>query len=125
MICAAPIAWVIDVSPNRTYPDAWILTVLCPLCGGRHIHGTGSFDELGDRVAHCHPDRADHLGSYELRMPTDDDHIAELLKESKPRCRSLTKAGHPCRMQVRDGLGLPLCGYHMINPNVPETIYYQ
>lgn len=50
-----PVAHVLHVEPNPTYPGAALLTVLCPFCGRTHTHGEpdAANPEYGHRVAHC------------------------------------------------------------------------
>lgn len=45
-------------------PAMWSLRVICPTCGGTHIHGgeAGRMPNYGHRVSHCPQDPLDHPG---------------------------------------------------------------
>lgn len=51
-----PIAQIIRIEPNPTYPGAVCLTVRCPHCGREHYHGDQAIKpdgNYGHRGAHC------------------------------------------------------------------------
>lgn len=113
-----PIAWVIGVYTNPTYPGAWLVMVACPRCGGVHQHGASDLGNLGHRAAHCH---TDHRGNgYVLRLTTAE-HARELAIAAE-RCQAITKAGNACRRRRTGELG-HACGLHRGHPAAPGLKY--
>ncbi|MDQ4490707.1 hypothetical protein RBS60_10905 [Sinomonas sp. ASV486] len=66
-----PVAPVLSVVFQRKWPVTWLLTVLCPYCRRKHLHGSGGPEldgDLGHRLAHCA-----HGGSYRLVITVETD----------------------------------------------------
>lgn len=56
-------AEIIKAEPNPTFPGAVLVTIRCPLCGKKHVHGVPKQDVgtqvYGHRISHC--TGTDHL----------------------------------------------------------------
>jgi len=54
---STPRAAVIRAIRNWSSPGAYVVTIRCPLCAEKHIHGAPTLDDLrrgmGDRAGHC------------------------------------------------------------------------
>lgn len=62
--------------------DCWLWVVpTCPLCGGKHTHGGGSYQDdpremLGHRIAHCGTGGDYHLVERSNGQTTEEAHQA-------------------------------------------------
>lgn len=67
-----PTANTVEVTPNRSRPGAYVLTVICPYCTETHKHGVTSLDpDGGHRVSDCRSRAAQQRSSkgYFVHIP--------------------------------------------------------
>lgn len=106
------IAWVVERrTPHGSHePGQLLVFVACPICGGRHQHGTTrdayDLDDMGDRAAHCH---IPGYSGYVLRR-APEWFANEFTKHRQ--CAAITAKGTQCGNKPAD-LGAPLCLRHL------------
>jgi len=82
---AIPVAEIIAVEPNPTFPGSYTVLVQCPHCGEAHTHGSSRPDGLdGHRNSHCgdkedgvRPD-SNSVGYYLGGAPADESPTIEV-----------------------------------------------